>query len=687
MPLPLLLVPVVISAIKSLIRFRDRVDDILTLHTVTDGLPFGLPPAPPNIAEFQVAMLTFFETPPGQLLLEVQAMKGSLSRVKAAPKSEAVFSDRKALFSLYCQVAGIGNTTVGPQEGSLMAKGLTPELRLAAFVVQSHRLSRNPPLTRMLLAATDTLLEFGAENAGLFVNDRRTRVILETLLTEFAVKRDWDDETGAQIFKTLLGSAAASFAIHGAEFSNQPAVAAFFGALADVREEVGDEFFVDRFISRDSLSQLTQFFLVRVADTPGLLPPNEIARDVVGTLLREASKNFDSILDDPKAIVGVLESGLGAAATHADVLIGRKLGNRPLLAAVFTALAVKVKEAADQNELVAEITRGEFFGLLYETALRAVAARPDLLGSDAKLGALAGNLVASVAGLLADSGLSGSFTPATLQRMALSMMETLAESSEMLASNHDFLGRVLGAVLPAAVKAAQDGFTVDDLEEISSAALEAVAGNLGMVELDDQLKAVVESVSSVLTDANLKALLTTSGRKEVFLATLDAVVANPRIWAKLAGDGPNSSALVLVQKVFAALSSDPTRLLTGPSMAEAARLILLAAARRGQRLLDGSTTPDDLAIVLTAALKRAEKSLGNGMDGETLPEFLQHVVDGFLTAPFATSDLVALSQLLDEEMPLPDSSLLLDAFETRALHPLPRTGHASRKTPGKKSTR
>ena len=45
---PAALIPVAVSAITALVRFRDRVDDILSLNRATEGLPFALPPAPPE---------------------------------------------------------------------------------------------------------------------------------------------------------------------------------------------------------------------------------------------------------------------------------------------------------------------------------------------------------------------------------------------------------------------------------------------------------------------------------------------------------------------------------------------------------------------------------------------------------------------------------------------------------------
>jgi len=61
--------PLAISAIKALIRYRYRVDTILALSTVEEGLPFRLPKPPTDHMAHLSDMLRFFESDQGRIIL------------------------------------------------------------------------------------------------------------------------------------------------------------------------------------------------------------------------------------------------------------------------------------------------------------------------------------------------------------------------------------------------------------------------------------------------------------------------------------------------------------------------------------------------------------------------------------------------------------------------------------------
>jgi len=60
MPFPVVLIPVAISAVRSLIRYRIRVDQILSVKKTSDALPFTLPPLPNVNFEHTSAMAEYF---------------------------------------------------------------------------------------------------------------------------------------------------------------------------------------------------------------------------------------------------------------------------------------------------------------------------------------------------------------------------------------------------------------------------------------------------------------------------------------------------------------------------------------------------------------------------------------------------------------------------------------------------
>ena len=71
MPFPLA-IPVAISAIKALVKFRGRLDTILSLSETATGLPFVLPPAPTFNAPYIDAMAAFFGGELGQGILVIR---------------------------------------------------------------------------------------------------------------------------------------------------------------------------------------------------------------------------------------------------------------------------------------------------------------------------------------------------------------------------------------------------------------------------------------------------------------------------------------------------------------------------------------------------------------------------------------------------------------------------------------
>jgi hypothetical protein len=114
-------------------------------------------------------------------------------------------------------------------------------MRLAYYVAESHRLSRNPTVTRILLVAADTMLEAAGENAGLFISHPRTRLLVQTFLAEFEGKSDFEDDGVDRIFKRLLGATIIAALDNPGWIAENPVIKAFFVALGSLREELGIE--------------------------------------------------------------------------------------------------------------------------------------------------------------------------------------------------------------------------------------------------------------------------------------------------------------------------------------------------------------------------------------------------------------------------------------------------------------
>jgi hypothetical protein len=648
MPFPLA-IPVALSAIQALIKFRGRLDTILSLNETSKGLPFALPEAPQFHAPHIDPMIRFFTGEIGQNILVIRGLTGDWDVVRPDPRATEVQEERGRLLQAYYEACDIMPERLGPDPAmnrAVVSKGPSKEMRLAYYVVESHRLSRNPAVTRVLLAAADTLLEFGADNAGLVVSSPRTRGLVETLLREFAVERDWDDASGEVIFKTLLGAAALAALEHRGSLPDQPVLQVLFDALGDVQQEMGADF-VAELVTRDGFRKLVGRLLVQASDQPGLLPDTPVLKESLVAMLRVTGEDLGGILGDPKAVAGVLEAGIAAAAGGAAGMIDKKLDDTPLLAVILKATAVEFKKAGDQRVLFRKVGNGELFVALYQASLHSVAVNPEALATQAKLKKHVAILVAGLADELAKKKLIDALSVETMRALTVRALEVAGRQPEFLAGQGEFVSKVIGATLTATAGALRDGLTDDDLVEIAGQVLQTASANLSLVEMEDHLRVVIEGLGQILANEGLSKLATGQRRKELFFVGIEAVVANPRVWQDFA---EKDLVEPVVIGILGALSSDNTGLLSGAALVPAFRQTMLAAARRGNSLLDDSASAEDLEKILEAALKVAEAEMGVSMDGEILPVYLRRVVSAFLAAPFDPATRVELDNLLQKQL-------------------------------------
>lgn len=571
--LPLAL-PVAMSAIKALVKFRGRVDDILSLRAATAELPFLLPPAPTNDAPHIEDMRSFFKSDAGRLVLELHASAAMFEAFDADPLNNQGF--RVKLCRLYYQAVDVQPEPLGPGE-PLPDRGPGAEERLAYFLVASHRLSRNPAITRVLLATADTLLEVAGENAGLFVSDPRLRPVVETLLQEFAGRVDFDDCAAQDLFKKLLSAGVAAAVENAGPIAKPPALAALVGAMAELRKENGGEF-IAGLLTEDGFLRLSSLFLTRA------LEDQPVARDVFAAMLKEAARaKFD-----PAAVLGVLEAGLVAGSAHAPALLGPTLADKPLLAELLRQVSGHVNRLGIQG-----LATGEVFRLVLETVVK----DPAKLADAAGLEPWVAELVAASADLL-----------------RLDAKELGLQALRILAKHPD-VGSAAKLLVDVLQTVGADGFTADDLIEIGDAALRRAVPDVARIAL------------APLLEAGLRELLTPEGRKRVLLGSLEAVARNPKTWKALR---PGT-----LEALLDGLREDPTGLLSGDTLVDVLNRLLRMLARRGQSLVDKKIEPGTLKRVLVDALKAAEVELGYGLDADTLPAFLERLLEKYLKAPFA----------------------------------------------------
>ncbi|WP_282606761.1 hypothetical protein [Pelagibius sp. Alg239-R121] len=650
---------VVMSAITAVLKYRGRVDTILSLNEATKGLPFRLPPAPKreDRSNFLRQMWAFFESPTGLAILHTQDLVTDFEDVKAAVNggNNPPAAKLNRCYKLYFEAANVPATLLagdGAAPGDLRAlasSGPDTEMRLAYYVVESQRLSRNPVYARLALATVDTALEFLGDNATTFIANPRTRVLVESLISEFAVKQDFDDFSIRSIYQSLLGSALFAALDNPDAVPNEAALKALFGALNDLRaarrEQAGDsagareradEFFA-RLITADGFKDLVAGIFRQVASDPSFISSDAAAKAVISSTLNAFADNFPEVLEgDQAAIFGVIEAGLAAGAQNVEGVLKRKIGDQPLITAVATAIAGTIGERAAANSFFKELASGEIFAGIYKVALGAVAANPVALASTAGLPPFATDLVTGLAQTLSETPLKETFDKQTLRDVVSKSLVILSEHPDLVARDSRFASQVVSATFEAAGNAIRDGLQTEDVIAITDAALRSATDNLALVEMDARFRSVLTTMGTVLGSEGVTPLLTRAGRRDALIASIRAVAANPGVWAKF---DEADILQPLTVGIIDALITDPTKLLSGPVMVDALRKSLTAVARRGAVLLsDGAVDHTALKAALTLGLSAANGEIGKTVDGENLPDFLERVILSYLAAPFALAE-------------------------------------------------
>src|SRR5215216_7494023 len=101
--------PFALSAIQSLIKFRGRVDTILSLHTATEALPFLLPDVPMEHGPHVQPMLEFFQSDDGKNILVLRGLEPQWKLVSPDPAAATNHHQQKlvALLSAYYDACNV----------------------------------------------------------------------------------------------------------------------------------------------------------------------------------------------------------------------------------------------------------------------------------------------------------------------------------------------------------------------------------------------------------------------------------------------------------------------------------------------------------------------------------------------------------------------------------------------------
>jgi hypothetical protein len=655
MPFPVILIPVAISAVRSLIRYRVRVDQILAVKKTSDALPFTLPPLPKVNFEHTSAMAEYFKSEQGQLLLDAANMSGTFADFESG-RPRRTMKKTTDLLKLYYRTTG--GRPKSPASGT--GSGLNPnaEKALAYYMVDSYRLSTNSATTRILLATADNLMEFAGDNAAVFISNPKTGSIVTTLLREFATRHDFNEQSLDSVFKKLLGSAVIAALDNKESLPDHPALLVLYSALGDVRQKMGKDGddFIAKIISAEGFQTVVSSYLTTTATDPVFLemlanlagtkeldePKRKLVREVFGATLTTLGKDFQDILDDPAKITGVLEAAITTAAANANGII-RVLGDeKPLLSVVLEAVASRV---ASRKQLFDSIGSGELLGAMYKASLEAIVVNPKTIVTQLDVNNAVEMIVVGLAEELSRhslkttlEGLKNEMGLPLVSQLVSRAIQVLGENPQVLLKNNAFGNAVMGSVLEAGADLIRDGLQVEDLLNVARVGIKSAANNLEFAKMDDPLRTLLPTVGKWISSGDVKAkLATTENRRDALLLLLQAVASNPKVWGDFS---QRKIAQPMVTGILDGLTKDPTNLLTGPVMVEAFKKSLRTISRRGTLLLQQENVSKDVEAVLVKALEAADQEIGRSMTREDLPEFLSRVLFTFLkdSATLATAN-------------------------------------------------
>ncbi len=638
--MPIEITPQLVSSIVcELIRYRDRVDTILAVREASEGLPFLLPPAPTDESAHLDDMVRFFATPVGQAILILHDLADGYESFRTDPRSidnRAIAATRQRLFPLYFEAAQFRPAPLGPTDPAANGRvGSGPEvgLRLAWYVVESQRLSRHPAFVNLLLATTDTLLEIVGQNGALFLRHPRTRGIVESLLNEFALKGDLEDQSFLLLFRRLLGSTVLAFGDHPGKVRNQTALKVLYGTLTRVRKTLGrpGDDLAAAMISADGFEQFLVALTAEVARDPAFLIKDQVASEVVGAMLTRICRDFPLLLNDSKALLGVVEAALGAAATStAAILDPGPGGSEPLLSSLLAAILREIGTCAQKDTLVASIANGQVVPGIYRAALMAIASNPLRFTKPGEANRFAAELVAGLAKMLASQEMKVLGSTSTLQLLAIESLRILSRHPRLLAGHNVFATSLLTSVLQAGTLVMADGLEREDLLELADQALFAATANAALLRLETRLGEAILAAGRGITSANLNEQVDAKGRMALLNAALRAISANPPVWSRL-----QELRMVepLVRGLLLSLKADGVGLLTGTRFVETASRLLQLLSRRGQLFIEKKIDLPALQAFLVMAVKRLERELGRTIDGEALPYLIERIAAAIIDAP------------------------------------------------------
>ncbi|MEM9341599.1 MAG: hypothetical protein AAGA87_00990 [Pseudomonadota bacterium] len=389
MAVPVTLIPLALSAVRSFLHLRQRVIDIRDTGRLDDPLPLLLPALPPSLVENPTQdpkrmLEAFRDNPVFRAALEARGLReqfdlfhDNIDPLTGEPLEQERHADMFWRFmGLYYQVRR--------QEGAADLPDIeVDQAGIDRFLVRSAAAGGKPEGVQVLRATAETLVDFLGENASIFLARSSNKVILSSVLREFATRTDLETDGPKRVLKMLVGSVAVAAADHGAEATDNPAAALLFGALGRARQEFGDDF-VARIASHEGFTAVVSDWVGSLAEDPYLV---DLLADLKGlddgsydpadptTLPARLQPVFGALkntvgvigrhigtaepLSQEQAFRDVFSAVLSGVTQNAGALLGEKLDGDRFMADLLEAVISTVGQsgAVQSNDLIAPVFR------------------------------------------------------------------------------------------------------------------------------------------------------------------------------------------------------------------------------------------------------------------------------------------------------------------------------------------
>jgi len=488
--------------------------------------------------------------------------------------------------------------------------------------------------TRIGLLVVDVMAEFGAENSGLFVRDGRVKDVVQSVLERFAKPdlenfTEWSPLLRHALNSTLNGV----FDARTAFGTDRVWLTALLDVLAAAKDDPasgGDEFLIGLFQGK-GYPQLLSKGLSRAADTLAEDQADAfklIASDLLKTAAPLASKSadFKEFFSDHWG--DLLRAGLTGLERHGPAL----LQDQPeLLRDVLTSMTTQLSQIPQSNLLSSDTLFH-----LGDAAIAAVAAKPKLLGTQVGGKPWMRVLLESFVNTVARDGIRLAFSREGLDEIVTDAAGVFAEYPELIVDpeNASLVREVVGSIL----KSVSDLPSLDARKIATAAAsgtLQAIAANPGL--LDTRYAKLIADFSGRLAELVKDRTLTGLDATAIASTAIQTLLNNPALF-----DQANSNlAIAVLNAVLRVAADDPQKLLTGNTLVETIRAVLIALARFGkarvQAVAIGAAT-DLLTGIIDDSLTQASAELGRRLDLPGLPGVIGGLVAAWARGDFKKID-------------------------------------------------